>query len=103
MADSSAVNDLIPFIFGAGGVAFLGACVQGYKSLKDSAEVRESKALRNIERWSDDCTKALAQERRMGAHWWRCVGILQYHIALNGLEQPPLPDPPSEPDEKRNR
>lgn len=97
-----AANDLIPFIFGAGGVAFLGACVQAYKSIKDSAEVRESRALKNIERWNDDCNEALACERAIGAHWYRCVGILQYHVAVHGLEQPLLPDPPQKP-EKRNR
>lgn len=93
-------NDIIPFIFGAGGVAFLGACVQAYKSIKDSAEVRESKALKNIERWSDECAQALAHERRTSAHWWRCVGILEYHCTSHGLTPPVLPDPP---EEKRNR
>jgi hypothetical protein len=96
-------NELIPFIFGAGGVAFLGACVQAYKSIKDSAEVRESKALKNIERWSDECAEALAFERRMGAHWFRCTAILQYHMGLHGVDVPPLPDPPEPPDKKRNR
>lgn len=103
MSDGSTLNQLIPFIFGAGGVAFLGAGVQAYRSIKDSAEVRESKALRNIERWSEDCTEQLAHERRMGAHWFRCLGILQYHVSLHGLEQPPLPDPPKEPEKRNHR
>ena len=97
-----AANDIIPFIFGAGGVAFLGACVQAYKTLKDSAEVRESRALRNIERWNDNCNEELQWERAMGAHWHQCVGIYRYHVASHGLEQPLLPDPPARP-EKRNR
>lgn len=88
------VDDILPIVFGAGGVAFLGACVQAWKSWHDSAEAKESKALRNIERWNDECWQALSYERQMGAHWYRVVGILQYHLAVNGIEQPLVPEPP---------
>jgi hypothetical protein len=91
------VDDILPLIFGAGGVAFLGACVQAWRSWHESAEAKESKALRNIERWNDECWQSLSYERQMGAHWYRVVGILQYHIAANGLEQPVIPEPPALP------
>lgn len=95
------VKDVLPFVFGAGGVAFLTALFKWINEWRDSAEFREGKAIANLERWRNEADaralKALNDaewEREMGLYWAVVAGTYRFALLSNGIQSPEIPDKP---------
>lgn len=100
----SDLNDLLPVILGAGGAGFIAAATQAYSAWRSGAEARESKALRNLERWRDEADRRaelyltqLDHERRWGSYWRQWAGTLEYALRQAGIDLPPRPPEPPPP------
>lgn len=86
--------DWLPFVLGAGGVAFIGAVVQAFNAVRDSAEQREGHAIANLERWADKCQADLAFERLLSTHWQQVAATMEAALRRHGIEVPHHDPPP---------
>lgn len=97
-------NSVIIALLGAGGATFLWTVVRSYLAIRNSAEVREDKAIANLEKWRDDadkraldCLDRLANSREHIAYWQRRAAVMEHTALIAGLEIPPRePIPPQE-------
>jgi len=90
----SSPNDVVTVLLGAGGATFLWTLVQSYLAVRNGVERREDKAVARLEEYEESCREQLARERAWGAHWQHVAGLYAYALAVNGIPEPLLPDPP---------
>lgn len=95
------VEEVLPYILGAGGVAFLTAVFKFVQDMRSSAEGREAVAIKNLERWRDDadaradrCLERLDRQRGCTAYWQSYAGMLAHQLASHGHDIPLPPGPP---------
>jgi hypothetical protein len=88
-------SDVVALLLGAGGATAIGAAVRGYLAIRDSAEVREGKAVRNLERWIAEadgralrCQQELDTERTRVRVLVRRVGTLEHLLISHGIPVP---------------
>lgn len=96
--------ELLPYILGAGGIAFLTAVFNAIQAYRASAETREAKAVENLERWRIEadnrtlqCLDDLAHERNLVLYWQRRAATLEYGLRQHGIDPPPMDQPPMRP------
>lgn len=102
-------NSTLAILLGTGGLASVGAFGRWIVTVRNNAEARESKAIKNLERWTREsdlralqCLTALDAERAQSSYWRERCGAREYTIVLHGLElatyAPPPPPPPRPPE-----
>lgn len=91
------LNTLIVALLGAGGATFIWTVAKSVIAFKNSAEGREDKAIARLERFESDCREQLAHERSWGAYWQRRSAMMERALLMAGVEVPPCPDPPRDP------
>jgi hypothetical protein len=90
----SVINTLIIALLGTGGAAFIWAVARSIIAWKNSAELREDKAVARLEKFEASCREDLEFERRVSAYWQRMAGSMEHVLIRNGLEVPPIGSPP---------
>lgn len=97
-------NQTLLIILGTGGLASLGAFFRGFMAYRDSAEKRESKAIRQLDKWREDaeqrtlkCYEALDAERALTTYWSARSAAREYQLERAGLHPEPYAAPPKPP------
>jgi len=87
-------GQLLTLLLGGGGVAFVTAVFQGYRSLRAGARAHEKEAVKDIADARAAAEDSLEYSRLELSWWQRWAGMLEYALARNGIEQPPRPPYP---------
>jgi hypothetical protein len=98
------LSELLPYILGAGGIAFLTAIFNAVQAYRASAETREAKAVENLERWRIEadnrtlqCLDDLTFERNLTLFWQRRAATLEFGLRQHGIDPPEMEVPPMRP------
>lgn len=91
----------LTLILGSGGVVSAGAAIRALNARRNSAEARESKAVKNLVQFSDDadartrrCLDSLDAQRDLTSYWSVRAAAREFQLARNGLTPDPYKDPP---------
>ena len=88
---------LIVALFSTGGATFIWTLVKSYIAWRDSAELREDKAIARLEEFERRCREELECEREWSQHWRMWAGKLEYAMEQRGHPLPERPSPPARP------
>lgn len=90
------LSTLIVALLGAGGATFIWTVVKSYLAVRDSAEVREDKAIANLEKWRDDADTR-ARNCMVERDYWRArAGSLEHIVRSHGIDCPPVERAPDQ-------
>lgn len=96
MSDKT-METVVLALLGAGGATFIWTVVRSYLAIRNSAEVREDKAVARLEKYEADCRSELAFERRVSGYWRRLASIYEHSLLINGVTIPDVEPPPDYP------
>lgn len=86
------INTLVTALLGGGAVTFVGALVNGWKTLRSGARAREKEAVDDLAKWRDELDKR-ATRAELDRDFWRGVaGGYAYQLIRSG-NKPDPPDP----------